>query len=135
MTWEQTKAARRAAGECILCRRPLAPGNKNFCPECRDRNNEYNRTYIRENWEKVKKMQYDRAKKLQREGKCTCCGKDRGNSGSELFCPKCLERNRQYESSRAESKKARYYTLRAAGLCTVCRKPSKKAVCDECRKK
>jgi predicted nucleic acid-binding Zn ribbon protein len=77
----QYRAKLIADGTCVLCRkRPIAPGNKTLCAECR---------------EVTKEKSRQRYKQRKAAGLCTKCGKKPLSPESKCLCEDCLAYDRQ----------------------------------------
>ncbi len=72
-------------------------------------------------------MAYDK-EKLIVEGRCTDCGKPRGDDGTTRLCRKCADK-------RAKAKREHRQALLSEGICLDCgqRPAVTKAHCDPCR--
>lgn len=118
--------ARRAAGLCTRCGKPLPEGYERLqCETCR--------AYIKTYWVSDKRR-YDA---LKEAGKCTKCG-DWAEPGRTM-CRKCLDAHIRYERNNPilkERKKQRKAGYRAAGLCIDCGRPVREeghTRCKRCR--
>ncbi|OTA91570.1 hypothetical protein M434DRAFT_32574 [Hypoxylon sp. CO27-5] len=93
------KSSRLAAGQCITCSNPLAPGNRNYCANHVDKNKRRNRT----NSERRSEL-----------GQCRDCRSPTAPGRS--YCEPCLHRRSESQRRRRERKKEEKQPRQATGM-------------------
>lgn len=107
---------RRDAGLCIDCGQPRNGASNSYCQRCKD----------------VRKSRAHERYMIDKEiGLCHVCEKREARPG-KVTCWECAVKRSSYARPRDN---ARYYKLKAQGLCTYCGKnPTSGGVyCDECK--
>lgn len=111
------REARKAAGLCRECGKPIDDAKHTACAECRAK-------LIRESGEKRAARHKDRYYELREEGRCVSCG--RWAEPGRARCKKCQEKSNE-RSRKSDPGRAKFNAMRQkrieAGLCPDCGRP------------